>query len=244
MTVEDVYTDPRLAEVYDLENERGLDTDFWLSLADELGARTIVDLGCGTGLLTRELAVGGRIVIGVDPAAAMLAVARRSASTVTWIEGDAAWIRRTDADLVVMTGNVAQVISSDDAWDATLRHVHMALRPGGTLAFDSRNPAARAWETWTPEATREHLAAPDGAVETWLEVTGIDDGLVHLVGHNVFAATGEDVLGASSLRFRTEDDLTSSLHRAGFEVADVYGDWSRGAATPTSPFFVFIARRP
>lgn len=58
------------------ENVWGPDDDFWVELADELGARTIIDLGCGTGQLTRALAVGDRVVIGVDPSPAMLVVAR------------------------------------------------------------------------------------------------------------------------------------------------------------------------
>lgn len=71
------YVDPRLVDLYDIENPRSADTDFYVRLAAELDARRIIDLGCGTGLLTRELAVDGRQVAGVDPAPAMLAVARR-----------------------------------------------------------------------------------------------------------------------------------------------------------------------
>src|SRR5262245_13391441 len=84
------YVDPRLVELYDIENTRGADTDFYLGLAADLNAHTILDLGCGTGLLTRELARDGHVVIGVDPAAAMLAYARRQprADRVQWVEGD------------------------------------------------------------------------------------------------------------------------------------------------------------
>src|SRR5215831_12527166 len=86
------YVDPRLVELYDHDNPRGADTDFYLRLAATLDAHQVLDLGCGTGLLTLELAaVDGRFVMGVDPAPAMLAVARRKpgAERVTWIEGDA-----------------------------------------------------------------------------------------------------------------------------------------------------------
>src|SRR5262245_24754341 len=101
------YVDPRLVELYDIENTRGADTDFYLGLAAELDARTILDLGCGTGLLTRELAVDGRLVIGVDPAPAMLTYARRQpgAEQVRWIEGDSSALGAPAADLVIMTGN-------------------------------------------------------------------------------------------------------------------------------------------
>jgi len=107
--------DPRLVELYDSANPRGADTDFYIQLAADLNAHTILDLGCGTGLLTRELAVGNRQVVGIDPAPAMLAVARRQSGTerVRWIEGDSSAIGRPDADLVIMTGNVAQVFLND-----------------------------------------------------------------------------------------------------------------------------------
>ena len=61
------YVDPRLVDLYDIENPHGPDTDFFIRLAADLKAQRILDLGCGTGLLTSQLAVDGRTVIGVDP---------------------------------------------------------------------------------------------------------------------------------------------------------------------------------
>jgi predicted RNA methylase len=62
------YTDPRLVALYDIENTRGADTDFYLHLAADLHARHILDLGCGTGLLTCELAINGRqVVVSILP---------------------------------------------------------------------------------------------------------------------------------------------------------------------------------
>jgi SAM-dependent methyltransferase len=159
------YVDPRLVELYDHDNPRGADTDFYLALATELGAHRILDLGCGTGVLTRELAaVDGRYVIGVDPASAMLAIARRppDAERVHWIEGDATALGTLQSemaavDLVVMTGNVAQVFLDDTEWAATLRAIDAVLRPGGHLAFESRNPDDCAWERWTRDATYDRI---------------------------------------------------------------------------------------
>ena len=239
------YVDPRLVELYDIENTRGADTDFYVRLATDLDARRILDLGCGTGLLTRELAVDGRDVVGVDPAAAMLAYARRQpgADRVRWVEGDSGALGTPDADLLVMTGNVAQVFLDDAAWAATLRDIHAALRPGGHLAFESRNPDDRAWERWTPEATRERFDSPNGPMESWLEVEGVGDGRVRLAGHNVFLGTGEVVVARSELRFRSLAELTDSLTDAGFAVEQVYGDWHRGPVGGTSRVMVFVARR-
>jgi SAM-dependent methyltransferase len=232
------YTDPRLVDLYDLENTGRDDTDFYLRLAADLGADRIVDLGCGTGALARDLAAAGREVVGVDPAAAMLEDARRQpgAERVRWVKGDSgvlasavgAALGPAYADLAVMTGNVAQVFLADADWATTLRDVHAALRPGGRLAFESRNPAARAWEGWTPETTRARFDSPHGPVETWLEVDGVGDGRVRFAGHNRFLATGEHVVAPDELRFRSRDELVASLTAAGFVVEQVWGDWNRG----------------
>jgi SAM-dependent methyltransferase len=239
------YVDPRLVVLYDIDNQRGADTDFYVELATELGARTIIDLGCGTGRLTLQLAAGDRRVIGVDPAVPMLAIARQKpgAERVQWIEGTASAIGTPAADLAIMTGNVAQVFLDDDEWAATLRNIHAALRPGGYLAFESRNPADRAWERWNREATVEQIDSPNGPMECWLEVVRVESDRVHFVGHNGFTITGEKVIASSVLRFRSEAELVDSLISAGFVIERVYGDWQRGPVIPTSRAMIFVARR-
>lgn len=240
------YVDPRLVDLYEIENPRGADTDFYIRLAADLNARHILDLGCGTGLLTRELAVNGRRVVGVDPSPAMLAYGRRQpgAERVQWVEGDASALGTPAADLALMTGNVAQIFLDDDEWAAVLRHIHDALRPGGRLAFESRNPDDRGWERWTPEATLARFDSPHGPVESWVELLSVEEGRVRFEGHTVFTATGEALVAGSELRFRSRVELTASLTDAGFTVEHVYGDWARGPVTDTSRVMVFVAQRP
>jgi len=239
------YVDPRLVELYDRDNPRGIDTDFYLALASELEAHRIIDLGCGTGTLTCELAVEGYQVIGVDPSAAMLAVARRKpgATQVRWIEGDSSTLQQYEADLVVMTGNVAQIFLDDAEWLSTLRALHAALRPGGYLAFESRNPMVRAWEKWRREDTFEQIDSPFGPMTCWLEVEQVSSGSVRFVGHNVFDSTGEDVVASSELQFRSQAELATSLHDANFSVEQLYGDWHRAPFAETSRLMIFVAKR-
>jgi SAM-dependent methyltransferase len=239
------YVDPRLVALYDIENLRGADTDFYVNLAAELDARRIVDLGCGTGLLACELATDNRQVIGVDPAPAMLAIARQKADAarVQWIEGDASALGTPDADLLIMTGNVAQIFLEDAEWLATLAAIHAALRPGGYLAFESRNPDDRGWERWNPADTVAQIESPNGPMETWLEVVRVGEGRVTFQAHNVFLSTGEDVVAVSELRFRSRVAITETLTDAGFTVEHVYGDWHKGALVSASRVMIFVARR-
>lgn len=52
--IDDPYRDADLVALYDLDNPGGDDHAYYRALADEVDARLIVDLGCGTGLLTRS----------------------------------------------------------------------------------------------------------------------------------------------------------------------------------------------
>jgi 2-polyprenyl-3-methyl-5-hydroxy-6-metoxy-1,4-benzoquinol methylase len=215
---------PSIAAAYDAENSWGRDDDFFLALAGETPGARLLDLGCGTGRLTLALAAAGHFVTGIDPAAAMLEAARakEGAENVDWITGTAADAATDAFDLVLMTSHVAQVFVGDDEWRETLRHLARALVPGGGLAFDSRDPAARAWEHWTG-------------------VTSVADGAVTFVSTSPLPEGG--VLAVeSTLRFRTEAELRDSLESAGFAVEAIYGGWGREPVGNEAGELIVVAR--
>ena len=84
-----VFDEPRLAEIYDELDPDRTDLVVYASIARELGSRAVADIGCGTGTFACLLADEGLDVIGVDPAAAMLEVARAKpgADRVRWVHG-------------------------------------------------------------------------------------------------------------------------------------------------------------
>ena len=143
-----LYHDPALADFYDLENgwERAPDFDYCERLAE--GAQSVLDLGCGTGELAVALSAG-RTVAGVDPAPAMLAIARAKlgADAVDFVEGDARTLRLGRRfDLVLLTGHAFQVFLTTEDRRAALATIAAHLAPGGRFVFDSRNPAnAQGW---------------------------------------------------------------------------------------------------
>jgi SAM-dependent methyltransferase len=238
------FDEPRLAAIYDALDPDRSDLPAYLAIVDELGARSVLDLGCGTGVFALMLADRGLDVIGVDPAGASLAVARGKpgAERVTWIHGDASAIPGwAKMDLVTMTANVAQVFLTDDDWLAALRSVRRALQPAGHLVFESRNPERRAWEEWTEERTRSTTdVAGVGRVTEWVQVTDVVSGgaLISFESPNVFEDDGTVIVSRSTLRFRTRAELEASLVEAGFAVEEV-----RDAPDRPGRELVFLARR-
>ncbi len=230
-------------DLYDVDNPDGADHDYVRSLADEIGAQSILDVGCGTGILTATLVQAGRRVVGIDPSSTMLAYARGRAGggEVTWVLGDSRNIPAGRFDLAVMSGNVAQHIP-DPAWERTLSDIRTALRDDGVLTFESRNPLARAWTTWS-NVEPTSRPTPHGLLREWLDVDEIQPGRVVLTAYNEFVQTGDLVIEHLTLEFREREQIEQQLVDAGFHVANVWGDWSRTASTNDSPLMIFEARR-
>ncbi len=188
-----LFTDPRLAAIYDVLDDDRSDLSHYLRILDELGARSVLDVGCGTGSLPVLLAQRGLEVVGLDPAAASLEVARRKvgADRVRWVLGDASALPALQVDAVTMTGNVAQVFLDDLEWRSVLEVSFTSLRPGGALVFETRRPQALAWQSWTPEATRRRIQLPGDVVETWHELLAEDGPLVTFRAWFRFERAGE-----------------------------------------------------
>ena len=94
---------------------------------------SVLDAGCGTGRIARELARRGVDIVGVDLDSEMLAVGMRKAPQLDWRVGDLETIQlgRT-FDVVLMAGNVMIFLTSGTE-GAVLRNVAAHLAPGGRL---------------------------------------------------------------------------------------------------------------
>jgi SAM-dependent methyltransferase len=236
-----IFEDPRLARIYDPLDPDRSDLDAYLAIAVEFGARSLLDVGCGTGTFACLLASRGLAVTGVDPAAASLDVARAKpgADAVRWLRGDATSLPPMQVDLATMTGNVAQVFRTDEDWNATLGGVRAALRPGGRLVFETRDPARQAWLGWTRQQSFTRTDIPVvGKVQSWHELTDVTGPLVTFRSIVVFENDGTVLTSDSTLRFRERDEIAESLTVLGYRLDEV-----RDAPDRPGLEFVFIARR-
>jgi hypothetical protein len=100
-------------------------------------------------------------------------------------------------------------------------------------------PERRAWEEWAADAAPVILDIPGtGPVERRLEVTGVSLPLVSFRYAYKFLADGTVITSDSTIRFRSRDEMESSLNTHGYRVLDV-----REAPDRPGRELVFLAER-
>lgn len=95
--------------------------------------RSVLDAGCGTGRVARELARRGYDVLGVDNDTSMLDVARAQAPGLPWVQADLAALDLPERfDVVVAAGNVVVFLAPGTEAEV-VRRLAAHVRPGGVL---------------------------------------------------------------------------------------------------------------
>ena len=244
--VDRLFADAGLAALYDqfCPREQRADFDFYLPLV--MSAKSVLDVGCGTGALLKEARDAGHSgrLCGLDPAPGMLAQARQRPG-IEWVLGDLASTRwDSEFDLVVMTGHAFQVLIDDDVLHRSLAAIRSALTDDGRFVFETRNRLARAWDDWTPENPVEFTDTEGVQVRLTRTVTGtVDDRVVTFTHTFTSARWNQPQVSTSTLRFFDAPSLSPLLVGAGFAIVEQFGDWDRTPVTAASPEIITIARR-
>ena len=134
------------SRVYDQDVHLEIPAAFFRTLRplvrDARAGPPILDLGCGSGLVTARIAAAGARVIGIDGSRPMLALARRRCaryrSRVRLLERRLDAIRLApEAHLALACGDVINHLPSLSAVTRVLGSIRRALAPGGALVFDA-----------------------------------------------------------------------------------------------------------
>ena len=216
------YHNAHIAALYELANPLAEDAKFYLALAGQQPC-SVLDLGCGTGTLCCALAERGNQVTGVDPATAMLAMARRKphAERVEWVESSAQTYRTPQRfDLIVMTGHAFQVLLTDADAAAALETMRFHLKPGGRTAFETRNPCM----DWVGEWRAKSRMLSGGEIAETLNITSVEGEFISF--QTSYRLSGGIVTTNSTLRFPSCEHLKALISRSGLLVRDVFGDWN------------------
>jgi SAM-dependent methyltransferase len=109
-----------------------------------VGQGLVVDLGCGTGLLARELIDAGYDVVGIDISAEMIRIARSRAPEAEFRVGSLFEAEFPRCGAVTAVSEVLNYLFDNENETLGLgrlfRRVHEALVPGGVFVFDVLGP--------------------------------------------------------------------------------------------------------
>lgn len=240
-----IFTDPSVAQFYELgETVR---PDYELCKIQAKTARSILDLGCGTGELTVQL-TKGRHVVGLDPARAMLDIARArtGGENVTWIEGDARNFSLNEHfDLVFLTGHSFQFLLSEEDQLSALNCIAKHLSPNGRLIFDTRNPDFAGRKTRVKHETLQRRVHPDlGEIESWnTSEYDKDSQTLSFVNTYKHIEIDEVYSAPSQIKYTSQNKVEALIQQAGLCVDEWLGEWTGEPYHPTSREIIPIGRK-
>jgi SAM-dependent methyltransferase len=210
--------------------------DLWANDAD--GVRTVLDVCCGTGLMTAELAGLGYEVAGVDASQEMLDRAR------LLLGPDAVLVRDTLPDLSI-GGTFDAAVSTLDgvnhlapgAFRATLVALAARIRPGGWLVFDAHTDAAMAMMAANPFLEGEE----DGHRYT---LSAAVDAGARTCDTRIVVGEGEARFAEEHRQwFFTDGEIRAALAAAGFPRVTVTAEYVHRPVDASALRATWIARR-
>jgi len=201
----------------------------------------VLDVACGWGRHSIELARAGYAVTGLDLSETLLARARKRAAAArveaAFVRGDMREIgRRGEFDLVLSLYSSLGYFLSDDEDLRVLRGVREALRPDGAFVLETMH--------------RDHIVGAYAARDWW----ETDDGLTVWVEREFDAVEGvsrewtrwskgkESAEKYHEIRIRSATEWDALLRAAGLVPVDWYGDWELAPFIHTSEDLIVVCR--
>jgi glycine/sarcosine N-methyltransferase len=210
----------------------------------KLACRTVVDLGCGSGLHSIALATLGMEVLAIDSSAAMLQRAQENAAArdlpIRFMALTMQKLAKTlqePIDAVFCLGNTLPHLLSNRALQVGLKSMYQSLRPGGALVLQLLN-----YDHVLRQQERIVQISRSGE----LEYVRFYDFLKNKIRFNVLMIDGRSLpyqhrLLSTELYPWTKSQLTPLLKKCGFTALQYYGNLSQSPYESSSPNLVICA---
>jgi SAM-dependent methyltransferase len=205
----------------------------------------VVDLGCGSGILSRALSAAGYDVLGVDVSPAMLELARAEAPRATFRLGSLFDAELPPSVALAAVGEAFNYAVDEragpDGFEAWLGRAREALAPGGVLLFDVATPGR-----YGPQGAEQLFHDRPGWALALRASEGAGGRTLHRA-MTLFRDAGGGLYRRSDERHRLRlfDPVRAAraLRRAGFDVEarDRYDAASR--SRPPAGWHVFVATK-
>lgn len=243
------FTDPAN---YDIEEgERSAPRiAFYRDLAKTVGG-PVLEIACGSGLVTVPLAAQGLDVTGVDLARPMLEHARRKAEaqglTIRWVEADArSFALEAQYQFIFITGNAFQAFLRREDQEALLSSVKRHLLPGGTFAFETRNPSGHNLTDQSKEEFDQSYVSVEGYLVS-VSSTQIYDPIAQVIYWTSYRRWNDGERDHTkethiACRFTHPQELEALLHYNGFRILQQYGSWNKEPLSASSPSIYSICK--
>lgn len=242
-----------VAAYYD-ELMAGVPYRFWVCYLGQLWERhgltpkTVLDLACGTGTVSRLLAQQGHNVTGVDLSEPMLERARLEAAlahlNIPFVRQDAAELalgaQRFDA--VISLFDSLNYILDPERLAATFAHVFAHLRPGGSFIFDVNTEYALATGMFNQSSARRGQRLH----YRWRSRYDPETRLCTIsMRFSYDPGTGERQVFHETHRQRAyhKEEILGWLRDAGFAEVFVYDSYTTEPAKKRSDRLFFVALR-
>jgi len=206
------------------------------------GAR-VLDLCCGQGRVSVELARRGFTVTGLDLSEYLLGLAKERAEqagvTVEWVPRDMRdlpWEGEFDAVVSVFTS--FGYLETDEEDQKVLAAAQACLKPGGRLLLDVHNREQTALR-FQPRSWAEHEGHIILDEETWDERRGRIT-----MARTIIAPDGSRRQTGFTLRIYAPSEMNRMLEQAGLEWERTYGGWDASQYGALSRGMMVVARKP